>query len=295
MHEITRYAASLPTIPDRSPNAHKGTFGTVFGVGGSRGMSGAVALAGRSALLGGAGLVRLAVPDPILETVAGFCPNYTTVPISADVQGRISINATETVIRQSEAATALFLGPGLGRSAGLDPFVRKIVKRVERPLVVDADALNSLGSPTEPVEFPRIFTPHPGEFTRLTLQPTPDEEHADERIAAAVEFSKRLNVVLVLKGHATIITDGDRVSANPTGNPGMATGGSGDVLTGLIASLLAQGFPAFDAARLGVFLHGLAGDFAAKKLGQESVVATSIIDAIPEAIQWFRAVGRSSQ
>ena len=281
--------SNLPLIPLRPQTAHKGTFGTVLGVGGSRGMSGAVALAGKAALVCGSGLVRLAVPDPILETVAGFDPNYTTLPLPADRQGRISISATKTVLRHAEAATAVFLGPGLGRSAELDAFVQRLLDKLDKPLVVDADGLNALL--VHRIRLPDsfrlspVFTPHSGEFARLTQTPTPAEDQREARIAAAQEFSKRFNVVLVLKGHATIIVHGDRVAVNSTGNPGMATGGSGDVLTGTIASFLGQGFVPFDAARLGVYVHGLAGDLAAERLGQASVLATSIIESLPDALR----------
>ena len=275
---------NLPQIPERSSTAHKGTFGTVLGVGGSRGMSGAVALAGRAALVCGSGLVRLAVPDPILETVAGFDPNYTTLPLPADRRGRISLTAVNTVFRHAEAATAVFLGPGLGRSGGLDGFVKRLLKSLDKPLVVDADALNALGVPDKPFGPNIVFTPHPGEFARLTGSALPSEERIEERILVAQEFSKRFDVILVLKGHATITAQGDRVAVNSTGNPGMATGGSGDVLTGTIASFLGQGLEPFDAARLGVYLHGLAGDFAAERVGQASVLATTIIESLPNAL-----------
>jgi len=276
---------NLPQIPLRPPTAHKGDFGTVLGVGGSRGMSGAVALAGRAALVCGSGLVRLAVPDPILETVAGFDPNYTTLPLPADRRGRISFSAAKTILRHAESATVIFLGPGLGRSAGLDVLVKRLLRAIGKPLVVDADALNALGVPNEPFGPNIVLTPHSGEFSRLTGTSTPSEEQREERIAAAREFSKRLNVTLVLKGHATMIVQGDRVAVNSTGNPGMATGGSGDVLTGTIASFLGQGFTPFDAARLGVYLHGLAGDLAAERLGQASVLATSIVESLPDAVR----------
>ena len=288
-HETT----NLPQIPQRPSTAHKGTFGTVLGVGSSRGMSGAIALAGRAALVCGSGLVRLAVPDPILETVAGFDPNYTTLPLPADRRGRISLSAFKTVQQHAEAATALFLGPGLGRSVGLDVFVKRILQTVKRPMVVDADGLNSLDIPDEPFGPNIVFTPHFGEFARLTGVPSPSEEQLEARIAAAQKFSKRLNVTLVLKGHATIIVQGDCVAVNSTGNPGMATGGSGDVLTGMIASFLGQGFEPFNAARLGVYLHGLAGDLAAERLGQASVLATSIIEALPDALRRFDVMSSS--
>ena len=297
---IIEYLETLPELPVRSRTGHKGTYGAVLGIGGSRGMAGAVALAGRAALLAGAGLSRLAVPDPVLETVAGFFPEITTLPCSADRKGRFSNDALEALLKHAESATACFLGPGLGRSAGLDVTVPLLLKRSERPFVVDADALNALASmgsellgrffavlyqrqPNRPV----ILTPHPGEFSRLIGALIPSENNPS-RIRTAESFARQHHVILVLKGHETVVTDGNRTSLNPTGNPGMATGGSGDVLTGTVAGLLAQGFSGFDAARLGVFLHGLAGDLAASQLGEESVTAGSILDSLPQAFCRFR-------
>jgi NAD(P)H-hydrate epimerase len=294
---LSHYIESLPVLPCRPQTGHKGTFGTVFGIGGSRGMAGAVALAGRAGLVSGAGLVRLAVPDPILETVAGFYPEITTLACPSDNQGQFSQTALELLLHHAESATAIFLGPGLGRSDDLDFFVPLLLRHIHCPVVADADALNALTSlETEHLRYffqsldnrNLILTPHSGELARLRGQATPDEdskESQSERIAVAKDFAGQHGVVLVLKGHESIITNGEIVVLNPTGNPGMATGGSGDILTGILAALLAQGLEAFDAARVGVFLHGLAGDFATDRLGEESVTATSILEAIPEAFQ----------
>jgi len=252
-------------------------------------MAGAVALAGRAALLTGAGLVRLAVPDPILETVAGYSPEYTTLPCPADSAGRFALGALEPLLTHTERCTALFLGPGLGRSGELNQLVPKFIQRVAKPVVVDADALNALSEIRIdllgfPYQCPIILTPHAGEFARLRKEPTPLEENMEARKSAALDFAQRFGVVLVLKGHETILTDGERLALNSTGNPGMATGGSGDVLTGMIAGLIAQNFlPVFEAVRLAVHLHGLAGDIAAAQLGEASVTATAILDAIPGA------------
>jgi NAD(P)H-hydrate epimerase len=294
---LSHYIESLPVLPCRSRIGHKGTFGTVLGIGGSRGMAGAVALAGRAGLVTGAGLVRLAVPDPILETVAGFYPELTTLPCPADHQGRFSQTALELLLHHAESATAIFLGPGLGRSDHIDSFVPLLFQHIRCPIVADADALNSLAS-LETESLNRFFqsldnrnlilTPHAGEFARLRGQPTPNEnskESLSERIAVAQNFARQHHIVLVLKGHESITTTGEFVALNPTGNSGMATGGSGDVLTGVLAALLAQGLTPFDAARFGVFLHGLAGDFVAEQFGEESVTATSILEAIPKALQ----------
>ena len=305
-------------LPRRHRHGHKGTYGTVLGIGGSRGMAGAVSLAGRAALLSGAGLVRLAVPDMILETVAGYSPEPTTIPCPADGYGRFAIDALEPLLTQAERCTTLFLGPGLGRSDALDQLVLQLLQRITKPIVVDADALNALASffaqrygdteekclalhslcafvpPCEtkndvhefPHRQPVILTPHAGEFARLRNEPTPPEENMADRKSAALEFAQKFGVLLVLKGHETIITDGKRLVLNSTGNPGMATGGSGDVLTGMIAGLIAQNFSqVFETVRLAVHLHGLAGDIAAERLGEASVTATAILNAIPGAFE----------
>jgi NAD(P)H-hydrate epimerase len=287
----------MPKLPPRDPDAHKGAFGLALVVGGSRGMSGAAALAGMAALRGGAGLVRLAVPENCLDTVARFNPCYMTAPLPADAHGRIAGASCDRIVELAESATVLALGPGLGRSAELDELVPLLYRRIERPMVVDADALNALADSPQALSSPggpRILTPHPGEFARLHGHMPRSSE---ERMAAAAELAHRAGVVVVLKGHRTCISDGSAANngatksngaataLNTTGNPGMASGGSGDVLTGLIAALWCQGLSAFDAARLGAHLHGLAGDIAAERLGQISTIATDLIDALPEAIK----------
>ena len=280
----------LPKLPPRDPQSHKGTFGLALIVGGSRGMSGAVALAGMAALRGGAGLVRLAVPDTCLDTVARFEPSYMTSPLVADAGGRILSGARGQIERLSEAATAVALGPGLGRSSDLDSLVPDLYQRIEKPMVVDADALNALAGSPQALSSPggpRILTPHPGEFAKLYGE----MPHTDEqRAAAAADLARRARAVVVLKGHRTSISDGTTTFLNTTGNPGMATGGSGDVLTGLLTALLCQGLSPLDAARLGAYLHGLAGDLAADRLGQVSMIARDLVDFLPEAILATQAV-----
>lgn len=282
----------LPRLPDRDPDSHKGTFGTALIIGGSRGMTGAVALAGMAALRGGAGLVRLAVPDRCLETVAAFEPSYMTAPLPDDSEGRIAAAAYERIVELAEKATVLACGPGLGRSADLDQLVARLYREVRKPLIVDADGLNALAAQPEVLSQPggpRILTPHPGEFARLL----PPGETQDSRPKAqdlrpkteqsAVAFAARHGLILVLKGHRTLVTDGQRQWHNFTGNPGMATGGSGDSLTGLITALACQHLEPYDAARLGVYLHGLAGDLAARELGQVSLVAGDLVRYLPKA------------
>jgi ADP-dependent NAD(P)H-hydrate dehydratase len=272
----------LPKLPPRRDDAHKGDFGTALIVGGSRGMTGAAALAGMAALRGGAGRVRVAVPEPCLESVAGFEPSYMTAPLPADADGRIVFGALDRIVALAATATVVACGPGMGRSPDLDLLVAELYCTLPRPMVLDADALNALATVPDALAQPggpRILTPHPGEFARLVGR----KLDTRAQIEAAVELAARCGIVVVLKGHRTLTTDGVRRAENTTGNPGMATGGAGDVLTGLIAALICQGLLPLDAARLGVHLHGLAGDLAAEELGQVSLIAGDLIDYLPEA------------
>lgn len=282
----------LPRLPERAVEGHKGHYGLALIVGGSQGMAGAAALAGMAALRGGAGLVRLAVPAACLDTIAALEPSYMTLPLANDRRGRISLDALPQIFAQAERATAVAVGPGLGRSLGLDTIVARLYQTLKIPMVVDADGLNGLAARLDqlgPPAGPRVLTPHPGEFERLAgVKPRVEKE----RIAEASRLAKRLSAVVVFKGHRTVIADGERAAVNTTGNPGMATGGSGDVLTGLIVSLICQNLTCFEAARLGVHLHGLAGDIAAGSLGQESLTAGDLVTSLPYA---FRRLAHQSQ
>ena len=183
-------------------------------------------------------------------------------------------------------ATVVACGPGLGRSLGLDALVVRLYQEMAKPMVFDADALNALAAESEALAHPggpRVLTPHPGEFARLIGR----KLDGDARNDAAVQLAADCGIVVVLKGHRTLVTDGRRRAINATGNPGMATGGMGDVLTGLITALWCQNLGPFDAARLGVHLHGLAGDLAADDLGQVSLMASDLIDYLPEAFQEY--------
>lgn len=285
---------ALPAPPARPKDAHKGTFGRVLIVGGSRGMSGAPSLAGLGALRGGAGLVYVAVPSEVLPIVASIEPSYLTIPLATDEEhGGLSADGLTGLRSAIVGKDAVAIGPGLGTSRGVATIVTTLFAELPQPLVVDADALNVLAeqlkSGTEDGTLkaagPRILTPHPGEFSRLTGRDISAVE--SRRGALAVEFAKAHGVIVVLKGDGTVITDGVRVAINRTGNPGMATGGSGDVLTGLIAALLAQGMSPFDAAQLGVHLHGLAGDLAAANLSQPGLIASDLPKYLPAAWQRF--------
>ena len=275
----------LPRLPARQADTHKGHFGTALLVGGAQGMAGAISLAGMAALRAGTGLVRLAVPAPSQPTVAGFSPCYMTLPLLADADGRLAAGADKAIAGHIATATAIGCGPGLGRSAASDALAAYWYQNVGQPMVIDADALNALASRPDALATPggpRVLTPHPGEFLRLTARR--EKLSPDERRPLAEAFSRQTGAVVVLKGHRTIVTDGERTSVNPTGNPGMASGGMGDALVGVMVALLCQGLSPYDAARLGVYVHGLAGDLAAGEIGPVGIVATDLIDRLPRAL-----------
>lgn len=286
-------------LVNRPANGHKGTFGTVLVIGGSWGMSGAPALCGLAALRCGAGLVKLAIPERILPITAGLGLEFTTVSLPETSGGQIAKSALSQLLTLAGTATIAAVGPGLGRSEDLDFLISELWKRLPIPAVFDADALNALAVRSFPQNgtLPehagiRIVTPHPGEFSRLM----PDSPATDSETQRrnAVRFARQNDCVTVLKGRGTQITDGNQIFRNSTGNSGMATGGSGDVLTGVTAALGAQLFrksvSPLDATRLAVYLHGRAGDLAARELGECSLIASDLIRFLPPAIQKTEAL-----
>lgn len=275
----------LPRLPERASDSHKGTFGTVLALAGGRGTAGAAALVGGAALRSGAGLVRVCCPSEVQPTVASFEPSYMTYPVAHDAEGLVRFEAARKALEKHlPLATVLAMGPGLGQSADLRELVRWVVESVDVPTVLDADALNNLAGQTEALgrlRRPVVITPHPGEFSRLTGRDT--REIQADREAHAVGFAEGArDLILVLKGAETIVTDGRRLYKNSTGNAGMATGGSGDVLTGVIAALIAQGMEPFEAACLGAYAHGLAGDIARDNNGMVGMIAGDIVDSLAD-------------
>jgi NAD(P)H-hydrate epimerase len=278
----------------RAADSHKGTYGHVLVVAGSRGKSGAAVLCCRGALRAGAGLVTAAVPDRLVETVDGACIEAMTQgvgPAGSPVLGGAAWEGLSDAVR---GKSAVAVGPGLGVAEETCELVRRFVATTGVPLVLDADGLNAFspehGGRLEELRerrAPTILTPHPGELGRLLERPSAEVQ--TNRRDAVREAARRAGAVVVLKGHQTLVAGlNGELSVNPTGNPGMATAGSGDVLTGVLAGLLAQGYAEGVVASLGVFLHGLAGDLAVERSGEESLVADDVLDALPAAFRRLR-------
>ena len=295
---------TIPKLKKRPAEAHKGDFGKVLIIAGSVGMSGAAALAGKSALRAGAGLVRVATARSALPIVAAIDPCYTTIPLAEDNAGRIFAKAINTILNAVQENDVVAFGPGVGISNGLQTIINELIRIENLRLIVDGDGLNNLSKLKNwpgLLKAQLILTPHPGEMKRLwsgllreqmptdtTLRSSGTTSlRSTSRTEQAVKYAKESRAIVVLKGAGTIVTDSEKIYINKTGNPGMATAGAGDVLTGVITALAGQGLSNFDAAVLGVYIHGLAGDIAAEKKGQTSLIATDIIDALCDAFIRF--------
>ncbi len=290
---VSNLAMHLSTAADfasllaaRKREANKGSYGHVLVIGGSLGKAGAAAMAGFSALRAGAGLSTVATARSVVSTVAGFHPELMTEALEETAAGTISGKAMASVAVLLDRKSVLAIGPGISRHNETSELVRAIVQECDTPMVLDADALNAFeGSSGKLMGRGRsiVITPHPGEMSRLTGM-TIAEIQAD-RVGVARKFARQHELIVVLKGHRTLIASpSGEVWVNPTGNPGMATGGTGDVLTGIVAGLMAQ-HPqrVFEATVLAVYLHGLAGDLAAKELGESSLVATDLVRYLQKA------------
>ncbi len=276
---------TVPRLARRRAQAHKGDFGRVLVVAGSAGMMGAACLAAQGALRSGAGLVTLAVPWSLQDVAATKLTTVMTLGLAESLARTFSPRALEGLRKLAGDFDCLAAGPGLGRHPDTLLFVQQLPAVVEVPLVLDADALFALAEEPGNIrrEAPTIVTPHPGEMARLAGVQTA-EVQAD-RVGRAADFARRHECVTVLKGAATVVTDGRRVYVNSTGNPGMATGGSGDVLTGMVAGLLPQVKDEFSAAVLAVYCHGLAGDRARDRLGEVGLTAEDILAEVPQALR----------
>ena len=280
---------ALPALPSRESDSHKGDFGAALLIGGARGMAGAVALAGIAALRSGVGRATAATPACSQNVVASFEPSLMTSGLPDNNKGIFAADVAEQLLSLAGAMSATACGTGLGRDAVLTKLTMQLFAELPVPAVFDADALYALAQGVLPnAAAPRILTPHEGEWVRMIDKVAPTRP---ERESQAHAWAASHNVTLVLKGHRTFVTDGAHTFHNTTGNPGMATAGSGDVLTGVITGLLAQGLSVWDAARLGVYLHGLAGDLALDRQGPVALIASDLLTTLPEAIETHRANG----
>lgn len=271
----------LRILPDRDKYAHKGNFGKLLLLCGSRGYTGAAALAAMGALRSGAGLVYLAVPESIYTIEAVKLTEPVVLPMP-DQDGKLSADAMDVVQRMLSSMDAVLIGPGLGQSEGALAVLAGVLGEFCGPVVVDADGINLLAGHMDIVRerrYPTILTPHDGEFARIC----PDTY--GETTEISVKFARENGCVLLRKGHGTLITDGESVFRNPTGNPGMAVGGSGDVLSGIIVSLLGQGIDPVQAAACGAWLHGAAGDRCAQSLGQYGMLPTDMLEVLPRLMK----------
>lgn len=284
----------LNDLKKRSPLSHKGDFGRVFIVAGSRGYTGAAHLAGLGALRSGAGLVTIGVPEKIYPVLARREAEVMVRPFPSAADGTFSSKALRPILAFAAKQDVIAAGPGISQSPGARRLVLGLVASWQKALVLDADGLNVLeGKPgvLRKRSFPAVLTPHTGEFVRLFGGRNPVSR--EERIARAVQAAHLSGSIVLLKGAGTVVAAPDgRIFVNTTGNPGMATGGTGDVLTGIIAAFLGRGLSPFDAARLGAYAHGLAGDLAVRKLGEISLIAGDVAAFLPEAFQ--KMLGRSS-
>jgi NAD(P)H-hydrate epimerase len=278
-----RRVSDVPRIPKLKRDAHKGDRGRVLIVAGSLRMSGAARLAGWGGLRGGGGLVTVATPESVHAIVAADLPCALTLPLPAR-RGAFAASGASRAREFAKTSDAVALGPGITTDA--KAFVARFLKGLETPLVIDADALNILAAEPDlkdSFEAPRVLTPHPGEAARLLGGSMPGD-----RVAAAAALAERFHAVVVLKGMGTVVCDGESVYVERAGNPGMATGGSGDVLTGLLAARLAMGTAPFDAAVQAVHAHALAGDLAAAGVGEQSMIATDLVANLPAALEELR-------
>lgn len=271
----------LSLLPDRNPWGHKGNFGKLLLLCGSRGYTGAAFFAAVGALRSGAGLVFLGVPESIYGIEAVKLNEPVIFPLP-DAGGRLSADAVPEILTRLPQMDAVLVGPGLGQSEGTLAVVRAVLEKAECPVVVDADGINVLSAHRDLLrgrKLPTILTPHDGEFARL------GGVIGEDRMAAAAALAEELGCVVLLKGHETCITDGTDGYLNPTGNPGMAVGGSGDVLAGVITALLGAGLPPLEAAACGAWLHGAAGDRCAAELGQYGMLPTDMLSALPRLMK----------
>ena len=275
------HEAVLSILPDRKPDSHKGDYGKILLLCGSRGYTGAAALAATGALRSGAGLVYLAVPESIYAIEACKLTEAIVLPLP-DEGGTIAMSALPEIRRLLPKMDAVLIGCGLGQSEGTRAVLETVLREFSGPVVVDADGINLLAKHMDILRerhAPTILTPHAGEFVRI------GGDNKADRVSETQRFAGEYGCILLLKGHETVISDGKETYVNQTGNPGMAVGGSGDVLSGIIVSLLGQGIEPLKAAACGAWLHGKAGDICAEEIGQYGMLPTDLVEVLPRLLK----------
>lgn len=278
---VLDHSQVLEILPERNPRSHKGDYGKILLLCGSRGYTGAAALAAMGALRSGAGLVFLGVPECIYAIEAVKLTEPIVFPLP-DENGMFSAEALASVRSRLAKMDAVLIGPGMGQSKGTLALTTMILREFSGPVILDADGINVMAAHKNIMRErtgPLILTPHDGEFARLAHWP------GEDRVTDAVSLACDLDAIVVLKGHGTVITDGHTVYRNPTGNPGMAVGGSGDVLAGIIVSLCGQGIDPLTAAACGAWLHGAAGDLCQREIGQYGMLPTDMLNALPRLMK----------
>ena len=279
--EFLNHEAVLSILPDRKPDGHKGDYGKILLLCGSRGYTGAAALAATGALRSGAGLVYLAVPESIYAIEACKLTEAIVLPLP-DEGGTIAMSALPEIRRLLPKMDAVLIGCGLGQSEGTRAVLETVLREFSGPVVVDADGINLLAKHMDILRerhAPTILTPHAGEFVRI------GGDNKADRVSETLRFAMKYGCILLLKGHETVISDGKETYVNQTGNPGMAVGGSGDVLSGIIVSLLGQGIEPLKAAACGAWPHGKAGDICAEKIGQYGMLPTDLVEVLPRLLK----------
>lgn len=278
--QCTSAALVRDCFPPREPESNKGDYGKILLLCGSEGFTGAAALAARAALRTGSGLIFTGVPRAVYPIVAAKLDAPMVIPLP-DKDGKLSLDALSEILKRLDAVDACLLGPGLGRSPEVDALVLEVLRCCRVPLVLDADGINAVAGHIDVLRgaaCPLVLTPHEGEFRRLT------QAEEQDRIDGARALARETGAVVLRKGHATVVTDGKKTYVNHTGNAGMAAGGSGDVLSGILTSILGRGIPPLQAAAAAAWLHGRAGDLAAARLGQYSMGPTDLLDELPRLL-----------
>lgn len=274
-------------IPGRREDSHKGDYGKVMIIAGSIGMTGAACLSSRAAMRAGSGLVTNFIPETLNDIMEIKLTEVMTRPVADTGKGMFSEKAAKDIVEFSKSCDAAVLGPGIGRGDGISKLVIQLLKELECPVVLDADGINAIEGQIEVLsqrEYRTVITPHPGEMARLTGKSIQDV--TADREGAAKSAAKLSGTVVCLKGHRTVVADpAGALYVNETGNSGMATGGSGDVLTGMIASFIGQGVGDFSASVAAVYLHGMSGDVSSERMGPFSMIASDLIDNLPEAFK----------